>query len=411
MVACDHLHPDAGAPAFGDGGDGFGAGRVDQADETDEGELPVEIGLVEYGLRGRHRALGNGKHPLPFGGEPFNHRLPVVSVERRHAAPVAALVAAEREHRLGRALQVDLRMSLVIVVQRGHVAVRRIEGDGVGAAPLVEASQSGASDLARQREQRAFHGIALDLPAGPGVLQQRVVTKRSGEGDLGQNGVFVRRDPVVLPKDRALGSIAVTGHPIEPPGGGEAGDRHGVAGEGAGLVRADHRHRAQRLDGGQLTHDGIAPRHGPHPDGERDGQHGGKPLGDGGHREADDRHKEIAEGEVPHEAAIAQQHRPGDEDDAGEPTGEAVHLRQQRRPHGLDARKHPADLPDLRRGAGRGDDACSGPGGDRRSGMQHRAAIAERAVLGHRGGALLDGDRLAGQHGFLHLQRMRFEQP
>ncbi len=36
MVAGDHLHPDARRPAFGHGGNGLGARRVDQADEAKE---------------------------------------------------------------------------------------------------------------------------------------------------------------------------------------------------------------------------------------------------------------------------------------------------------------------------------------------------------------------------------------
>ena len=78
-------------------------------------------------------------------------------------------------------------------------------------------------------------------------------------------------------------------------GGGERRRHHLVAGQRAGLVGADHRDRAQRLDRRQAADDGVAPRHGLHADRQRDRQHRRQALGDRCDREADDRHEQLRE--------------------------------------------------------------------------------------------------------------------
>ena len=47
VVAGDHLHPDAGRVALGHRLDGLGAWRVDQADQADQRELPLQVGGVQ----------------------------------------------------------------------------------------------------------------------------------------------------------------------------------------------------------------------------------------------------------------------------------------------------------------------------------------------------------------------------
>jgi len=43
MVAGDHLHPDTGSVAFGDGLDRLVARRVDQADQPDQRQFGLQI--------------------------------------------------------------------------------------------------------------------------------------------------------------------------------------------------------------------------------------------------------------------------------------------------------------------------------------------------------------------------------
>jgi hypothetical protein len=58
-------------------------------------------------------------------------------------------------------------------------------------------------------------------------------------------------------------------------------------GQGAGLVRADSRDRAERLHHWQMLDDGIPPRHALDADGERDREDRRQALGYGGDRKGD----------------------------------------------------------------------------------------------------------------------------
>jgi hypothetical protein len=62
-------------------------------------------------------------------------------------------------------------------------------------------------------------------------------------------------------------------------------DRHLVAGQRAGLVRADRRGRSERLHRGQLLHDRVPPGHPLHAESEHHRKHRRKTLGNGGHRQ------------------------------------------------------------------------------------------------------------------------------
>ena len=84
--------------------------------------------------------------------------------------------------------------------------------------------------------------------------------------------------------------VADPGHLVEAIGRDDGADCHLVSGERTGLVRADDRDRAQRLDRRQAPNDGVAPGHPPHADRERDGEDGRQALGDRRHREADHGH-------------------------------------------------------------------------------------------------------------------------
>ena len=139
MIAGDHLHPDAGGMAFGDRVDRLGPRRVDQADQPDQGEPALQIGGVQDRVVLRHRARCDGDHALAVGGELLDHPRASAPASSGSVPPSArALVGAERQHRLGRALDVDAGVALVVVVQHRHVAMRGIEGDRVGPGPLAE---------------------------------------------------------------------------------------------------------------------------------------------------------------------------------------------------------------------------------------------------------------------------------
>ena len=76
-----------------------------------------------------------------------------------------ALIAAERQHRLGCALDVDAGPPFCVMMQHGHVAMGGVERNGIGAGPLAEGLGPLARDLAGERHQRALHRVPLDPPA------------------------------------------------------------------------------------------------------------------------------------------------------------------------------------------------------------------------------------------------------
>ncbi|MNS85112.1 hypothetical protein D3C72_1189660 [compost metagenome] len=113
--------------------------------------------------------------------------------------------------------------------------------------------------------------------------------------------------------------------------GQDRGHDHFIAGQGAGLVRADDRHRADGFDGGQPPHDGVAPSHGLHADGQRNGQHGRQPFGNCRHRQSDHRHEQLGEFVTMDEIAMHQQQRRDGKNQGGQPFAKHIHLLDQGR--------------------------------------------------------------------------------
>lgn len=212
VITGDHLDPDAGV-TVGHRRDRLGAGRVNEAHEADKGQPPVEIGVAEAGvIRGR-RAGGQRQHALSVGGEGFDPIMPPRRIERFGRAVGAALVGAEGEDGLGRALDVDMGRALGIAVERRHVAMRGVERDRVGATPAVERGLGAMDvglgrlgDLGGERDERALHRVALAMPAGVGSFQHRVIAQPGHAGAFGQPGVGGIGFGVVIGADRARGS-------------------------------------------------------------------------------------------------------------------------------------------------------------------------------------------------------------
>ena len=97
------------------------------------------------------------------------------------------------------------------------------------------------------------------------AVQDGIVAQARRAGEFHQHLVFVGMRVGLAPAHRALGRVAIAADRIDMLGRGQGGHRHLVAGERAGLVRADHRDRAQRFNRGQTAGDGPAQRHRPPP--------------------------------------------------------------------------------------------------------------------------------------------------
>ena len=194
-------------------------------------------------------------------------------------------------------------------------------------------------------------------------------------------------------------------------GRNQAGRHHLVAGKRTGLVSADHRDRAERLDGGQASNDGVPPRHRLNPHGQRDRQHGRKPFGDRGNRQPDHGHEQFREWHVSDKVAIGQQTCRNEQDEERKPAGKHIRLPQKRRGQRLDTGQHVADPADLGRRSGCHHDAARRPRNDECAAEQHRRLVAQCHLFPDRVDALVHGNGLTGQDGFLGLETPGLDQP
>ena len=111
-------------------------------------------------------------------------------------------------------------------------------------------------------------------------------TARTSSSSTGSSSV------VAVDEQLTLRPVAAAGDVDLARGGDDLLDRHLVLGQRAGLVRADHRRRAQRLDRRQLLDDRPLARHALHAEREHDRQDRRQPLRDrgDGQRDADEQH-------------------------------------------------------------------------------------------------------------------------
>ncbi len=139
--------------------------------------------------------------------------------------------------------------------------------------------------LGRDHHEGRLGRVADDAGAVVGVAGDGVGAEgRRQQGPLGHGG---GHGAAVGVGDLAVGGVALAAHRPDRPAPDDLPGRHLVQGEGAGLVRADHRRGAQRLDRVEPLHDGVLLGHPGDADGEGHRDDGGQALGDGGDREGD----------------------------------------------------------------------------------------------------------------------------
>ena len=290
VIAGDHLHADSGLPAGRHCGDGLGARRIDHSHQTEQGEPALEVGRGE-GVAGcvpparRHR-----QHPHAPPGPGLDLFQDGAGVDR--GAPGREGTAAQ--HHLGRSLQENPAGPVGPPVQRGHVPVLRLEGQDVETrrgAPERLGLQAG---LSRRHHQRRLGGVAGHREPGAGLLHVGVVAERGGTEEVEGRGVRHHRH--AAGEEPPLGRPAGPLHLERPGRCPERQHGHLVAGQGTGLVGADHRGGAERLHGRQLADDGVTRRHALHPDGECDGDDGRQSLRDGADRQRDGEDEHLAQG-------------------------------------------------------------------------------------------------------------------
>ena len=300
VVAGDHDRRDAGAPARGDGGGRRGAGRIGHRDEP--GEAQVRLGLLGDLRDGVQLAVGEGEHAVAVGGESQGSRLGGSQEE-------AVSGIEQRGDGLERALGGDPD-AVPVAVQRGHPAAGGVEGELLHARLFGEELGGEDTALAGEREEGALGRISGDRPgaarvvggakgrvvAGSGDRRDAVQGAVEGGGidrsmrasvDRGVHADVGRGISSSLGLERAVGGVPIAGHPHSPHRRPCALDEHPVLGQRARLVRADDRHRSERLDRGELADEGVAARHPAGAEGEGDRDDRRQPLRDGRHGQAD----------------------------------------------------------------------------------------------------------------------------
>ena len=282
----------------------------------------------------------------------------------------------------------DQAAARAVLVDGGHALAAGVEGElvdpGVTAPKLLDVG----ADVGCGDEERHLGGIAeVGLPGRPGVVAQ--------DGHLDE------------PADSPVGGGQRPHRPPQPFEG-HLLDPDLVAGQGAGLVGADHGRRPERLDRGQAAHDGMPVGHPLHAARKSDGHHRGQAFGDGGHRQRH-RGEEHGLGGLAAQQAGEEHQAGGAQADDGQAPAHPGQLDLEGRGRLL-LGEHLGEASHLGVPAGPGDDGPPPARGDRSSGEKHGAPVAQRHPLGHRRHLLGRRERFPGEGGFLGFEAHRHDE-
>jgi hypothetical protein len=190
----------------------------------------------------------------------------------------------------------------------------------------------------------------------------------------------------------------------------EGAHGHAVLGQRAGLVGADHAHRAERLDGGQPADERPALEHAPRAERQREGDHGGQACGHDGDGDRDGGQQQVAD-LVPAQNADPKDERRDPGPDQGQHHPQLVQPALEGGTLRADLLDQPGDAAQLGVHAGGDHQPAPAPGGDDRPQVGHVAPVAERQVMAfERVRELPHRFGFARQRGFLDLQVDRFQQ-
>ncbi|MNZ71644.1 hypothetical protein D3C78_900100 [compost metagenome] len=121
-------------------------------------------------------------------------------------------------------------------------------------------------------------------------------------------------------------------------------DRHFIHGQGAGFIRADHGHCAQRFYGRQFTNNGFLPGHRLHAKRQNNRNDRRQSFRNRRHRKANERQHELGNRHIPEQDAKDKQrgHHHQNDNENGFP--KLIHLNQQRRSLLFNIRHHLVDM-------------------------------------------------------------------
>ncbi len=164
----------------------------------------------------------------------------------------------------------------------GHALSVRIERHFGFTRKQRQQSVFAKSQTGRRDRQRTFGGIAdsakpllLAIQFEFGVVAQASSRQQQGQRRvvsdlLSENADFFRN----FGSSRRLALLQCLGQVDPITRHVEHGDGHAVFRQRAGLVRTDHRHRAERFDGGKFANQCVMFEHSPRTNGQRDGRDG-----------------------------------------------------------------------------------------------------------------------------------------
>ena len=263
MVAGDHHRTDASRTAGLDRRANFIAGRIDHPSKPGEDELlfgdvgrrwitrPALLCLRQTVMRLKFPP-GVGQYPqgpISHAGGGGQNLRPTAVGQRHHlASPLLGHTASKQN--LRGTLCVDQRPHLAFNHDRHQLAFRVerfLQQDWL--VGLISTQPR----LAGNDHQRAFRWVTNDMPGHPvaGRPNRGIVAAESNRKQPPQVGIIAGGHlhwiAAVFPQPakRAVGVIAGTADGVLARRRNEFTDGHLITGEGAGLVGADHRHRAE----------------------------------------------------------------------------------------------------------------------------------------------------------------------
>ena len=335
MVAGQHDHADAGSPGLRHGIGDPVAQRIGEPHQAQPGEGEALHGGGQGGGIVVPRGSGDGQHAQA----PASHRLDVCE----HRGTLCGGGMAEVGHGFRRALA-------------GHEhAVAALPGvghRGAGGRQRVFAQQHLRWRAIRGGGRVQCRG-GLVQGAVHGVDRIRAARQHARVEQRAQVG-----------RQRRLHAAALcAGHQL--------GDRHAVAGEGAGLVGAQHGDRAQRLDRRGAPDQGLVPRHPPRAQREEHREHHREFFRDGGDRQGQAGQDRVRQSATACQEQSRDEHR-GGQRQAGEQQHHAADFPLHRRRFHVQAAQRDADLADLGTRAGGGDFGHAVSSHHQRAGMDQR---------------------------------------
>ena len=289
-------------------------------------------------------------------------------------------------------------------MQGRHETVLGFERQHVNAREPLAQFGGTQSRLGPKHDQSALHRIALDLPLLVDLAQCRVVAQGGCETQFVDDRPLIERRVVDLQQEAAMRVIADAAHRQHSLDGDQCLYRHLVAGQRAGLVRADRADRAQCLDCRQAADDGPLCGHSLHANGQCDRDDCRQPLGDGRHRQPHRGEKHLLQRVAAYGHAKHGSGGGNRENRQSEGARELAHLSRQWRGQGLDLFQQRADAPDLGLFTGPRDHAKPLAGSDQGARIGHAETVAECRFFRHLFCLLSHCQRFAGQHRLVDLQ-------